>query len=555
MGDARAPRTAAAEQHERSPSFSGSAHSSSVTATTSSPSRARAAPRRRCRRRRTSRRACAPARARAAPCARTAAPSARCSASDARSAACSLPALRPPSSAAICGDADARGVEEPGALGELDRRAGRGDRRAAAGRLEPAARDAVALDRDGDAHEVAARGAAGRAVRRRPRPRGRGRAGGAGGPRSARRAWTSSLDRGARRGARRQSLACRLACVACARRGPMVNVNEQRQTVRRSETWMSQLGDERLARRARCAAADPAPAHHRRGRAASRSPCCGTAEPHRSAPRRHPRARPRRRHLAGDPPADEPARLLGLAARRHVVDGVLAYTAYISRGSRQHKEIALTFDDGPGRQRRRSLRYLVANGVPATFFLVGSAIAKHPSLVRKQAEAGFTLGAHTETPRAPGGASPPAEQSRRRSSTPPIGSPASPGTAVQLLPPAVRLVRRAHARHPEGGADADGAVEPRPARLRRERSEPIVKATLAGARAGAIVLMHDGPGARPKTLKAVRRIVPALRRQGLSASSACRRSCATTRRRATSRCRAASRAERRPRVSGRRPRR
>ncbi len=42
----------------------------------------------------------------------------------------------------------------------------------------------------------------------------------------------------------------------------------------------------------------------------------------------------------------------------------------------------------------------------------------------------------------------------------------------------------------------------------------IVAAALKAARSGAIVLLHDGPGARPKTLAAVRMLVPALRRRG-----------------------------------------
>jgi len=98
----RAERTACAEQQLRSPSFSGSDHSSSVTATASAPAS------------RTSNAATAlstppliatssrfVASARAA-WVRAAQPSALCSASAASSAACSLAALNPPSSAAIC---------------------------------------------------------------------------------------------------------------------------------------------------------------------------------------------------------------------------------------------------------------------------------------------------------------------------------------------------------------------------------------------------------------------------------------------------------------------
>lgn len=43
---------------------------------------------------------------------------------------------------------------------------------------------------------------------------------------------------------------------------------------------------------------------------------------------------------------------------------------------------------------------------------------------------------------------------------------------------------------------------------------PIVQAAFDGAAPGAVMLLHDGPGARPRTLQALRRIVPALRRRG-----------------------------------------
>jgi peptidoglycan/xylan/chitin deacetylase (PgdA/CDA1 family) len=210
--------------------------------------------------------------------------------------------------------------------------------------------------------------------------------------------------------------------------------------------------------------------------------------------------------------ADEARAAARLAADDVVVDDVLAYTGYISRGSRKAKEIALTFDDGPGPTTPALLRYLIANGVPATFFLVGSAITDHPSLVRQEADAGFTLGTHTES------------HSRLARKTP-------AQQLEEILDTADRITRfTRHSvrffRPPYGSFDAHTlgilkaermlmvlwSLDPRD--FATKRSAPIVKATLAGARAGSIVLLHDGPGARPQTLKAVRRIVPALRRRG-----------------------------------------
>ena len=210
--------------------------------------------------------------------------------------------------------------------------------------------------------------------------------------------------------------------------------------------------------------------------------------------------------------ADEARAGARLAADDVVVDGVLAYTHFVSRGSPKAKEIALTFDDGPGPTTPALLRYLIANGVPATFFLVGSAIVDHPSLVRQEADAGFTLGSHTES------------HSRLAKKTP-------EQQLEEIIDTADRITRfTGHSvrffRPPYGSFDAHTlgilkaermlmvlwSLDPRD--FATERSAPIVKATLAGARAGSIVLLHDGPGARPQTLKAVRRIVPALRRRG-----------------------------------------
>ena len=55
--------------------------------------------------------------------------------------------------------ADPRGVEQSGALDELDGGARRGDHRPAAGGLESRRADALPLDREREAHEIATGGA------------------------------------------------------------------------------------------------------------------------------------------------------------------------------------------------------------------------------------------------------------------------------------------------------------------------------------------------------------------------------------------------------------
>jgi peptidoglycan/xylan/chitin deacetylase (PgdA/CDA1 family) len=230
----------------------------------------------------------------------------------------------------------------------------------------------------------------------------------------------------------------------------------------------------------------------------------------RSAPAGSP-IRPATTALPGEPPPSGPD-ASRLALDDKSIDGVLSYTSYIARGSRRRKEVALTFDDGPGPTTPALVRYLVKNGVPATFFLVGKAVAKRPEIVRKQSSAGFALGTHTE--------------SHAR-----LGSLTASDQSKEILTASDRITRiTGHAvklfRPPYGSFDANTlgilhaermlmvlwSVDTKDYEART--AKPVVYTALSGARAGSILLMHDGPLSRPQTLAAVRKIVPALRRKG-----------------------------------------
>lgn len=59
-------------------------------------------------------------------------------------------------------------------------------------------------------------------------------------------------------------------------------------------------------------------------------------------------------------------------------------------------EVVLTFDDGPSpASTQKVLTALAAQRVQATFFLVGKPAEEHPTLVRRIAAAGHTIGHHT----------------------------------------------------------------------------------------------------------------------------------------------------------------
>jgi peptidoglycan/xylan/chitin deacetylase (PgdA/CDA1 family) len=194
------------------------------------------------------------------------------------------------------------------------------------------------------------------------------------------------------------------------------------------------------------------------------------------------------------------------------IDDVLAYTSYLTRGMPNKKRVALTFDDGPGPTTPALVRYLKAEHVPATFFLVGTAIADHTDMVRAESDAGFALGTHTE------------HHAR-------LGSRTVGDQSTEILTAADRITRiTGHSvklfRPPYGSFDANTLSVLRDERIlmvlwsidtkdyEARSPAPVVYTALSGARAGSVILFHDGPGPRPNTLAAIRKIVPALRRKG-----------------------------------------
>src|SRR5919201_4506844 len=78
------------------------------------------------------------------------------------------------------------------------------------------------------------------------------------------------------------------------------------------------------------------------------------------------------------------------------IERVLSYTPYIAVGSPRRRDVALTFDDGPGPYTHAILRVLRAEHAPATFFVVGRQVPFYPDLVKLEQREGFVVGDHTE---------------------------------------------------------------------------------------------------------------------------------------------------------------
>jgi cellulose synthase/poly-beta-1,6-N-acetylglucosamine synthase-like glycosyltransferase/peptidoglycan/xylan/chitin deacetylase (PgdA/CDA1 family) len=191
-----------------------------------------------------------------------------------------------------------------------------------------------------------------------------------------------------------------------------------------------------------------------------------------------------------------------------------------SRARRPRKEIALTFDDGPDPvwtpRIAATLRRL---GVPATFFVVGSQVARHPDVVRRLHAQGFELGNHTFTHADLGSVSA-WERSmqirltenalvgsvglRPRLIRPPYSSVPANVTPRQRAA-LVDLARRGYV---IALSDLDGED------WRRRGAAAIARAITPRGDSGGVVLLHDGGGNRAQTVAALEQVVPRLRARG-----------------------------------------
>lgn len=200
------------------------------------------------------------------------------------------------------------------------------------------------------------------------------------------------------------------------------------------------------------------------------------------------------------------------AAENGAIDRTLSYTPYVRLAGAQHREIALTFDDGPGPYTPEVLSVLERENVPATFFEVG-VLEKYFHAATAQIVAdGYPIGDHTQS-HAPMSKLSSADQRRQLlEQTSLIG---------QYGAPFPRMFRP-----PYGLWDSTTLSTLRTYKMlmilwtidtsdyREPGVSAIVSSVVAGARPGAIVLMHDAGGNRSETVAALPRIINALHARG-----------------------------------------
>jgi peptidoglycan-N-acetylglucosamine deacetylase len=200
------------------------------------------------------------------------------------------------------------------------------------------------------------------------------------------------------------------------------------------------------------------------------------------------------------------------AAENAGIDRTLARTPYVRVAGAQHREIALTFDDGPGPYTPQMVAELKRLHTPATFFEVGVPEHYFHDGTADIVAAGFPIGDHTETHAAMSQLSAAGQDAQIRQAISAVGQYGAPYPRL-FRPPyglwnntTLSLLRKYRMLMVLWTVDTSDYRQP--------GVDTIVHTVLAGAQPGAIVLMHDAGGPRAQTLAAVPKIVRALHRRG-----------------------------------------
>lgn len=177
--------------------------------------------------------------------------------------------------------------------------------------------------------------------------------------------------------------------------------------------------------------------------------------------------------------------------------------------------IALTLDDGPQPTwTQRMVDMLHENGVPATFFMIGAQVHGRPNLVASVYDAGHSVGNHTmHHPLSLSGAGPSIVTREVTDASNAIFDAIGAAPRVFRAPGGFwgKTVLKAAA---DGGMLPVGwAVDSKD--WSRPGTNAIV-ARLLVAKAGDVILCHDGGGDRSQTMAALKIVIPQLKDRGLT---------------------------------------
>ena len=181
-------------------------------------------------------------------------------------------------------------------------------------------------------------------------------------------------------------------------------------------------------------------------------------------------------------------------------------------GGRHGKLVALTFDDGPGPYTHIALRELRKADARATFFLVGKSVARYPQWPARERELA-AIGDHTMTHAALASLSFAAAMAEVRDGR--DAALRAAGPPVDLFRPPLGSHTDAidHAVGRDGMAEILWDVDSLDSRASPPADYRAISAEVRrNLRPGSIVLMHENRG---QTIRALRAILPVLKRRGL----------------------------------------
>jgi peptidoglycan-N-acetylglucosamine deacetylase len=201
-----------------------------------------------------------------------------------------------------------------------------------------------------------------------------------------------------------------------------------------------------------------------------------------------------------------------LAAENAAINRTLAYTPYVRIAGSEKREIALTFDDGPGPYTPGVLAVLQRTHVPATFFEVGFMLQYFHASTSAIVARGDPIGDHTQLHQPMAQLSGNDQRSELLDQAAAISQYGAPFPRLFRPPYGVYNSNTLALLHKYGmlmvmwTVDSNDYLRPGAAR--------IVKTVISGARPGAIILLHDAGGDRQQTIDALPLIIRKLRARG-----------------------------------------
>jgi peptidoglycan/xylan/chitin deacetylase (PgdA/CDA1 family) len=200
------------------------------------------------------------------------------------------------------------------------------------------------------------------------------------------------------------------------------------------------------------------------------------------------------------------------AAENAAINRTLAYTPYVRVAGAQHREIALSFDDGPGPYTTQVVSILDQLNVPATFFEVGVSEHYFHQGTSEIVAHGYTIGDHTYSHAPMSQLSAGDQQSQLLQETRAIGKYGAPFPRLFRPPYGLWNNTTLTLLHKYRMLMVLWTVDTSDYRLPGIPS--IIDSVVSGAQPGAIILMHDAGGNRTETIAALPKIVEDLRAKG-----------------------------------------